>query len=357
VSGFDGRAPYAISRVPVPLLRFFSDIRLTEFYLPPFLAAGAMRHLVRGRPDVIHCGETLPSGAAGLMISRLFGIPYVVWFHDNPFGPVTRFGYPLRRFVAKNADGIATTCSFARDSIVAEGIDNRRVALITPGVDPDSFMPSDEAKSVRSRYGIEGKTVLFTVSRLLPHKGQDTVIRLMPELLKTHPDVVYLVGGCGGYRVELERLACEVGVSERVIFAGFIPQEEMAAHYSACDLFIMLNREVEGLSWEGFGLVLLEAAACGRPVIAGRAGGVADSVVDNETGFLVDPNNPAEVRDKIEMLLGDRDLAGRMGRNGMERAVNGFRWENSARKTVEFSARIVGQYRKINLSRSGIGTG
>ncbi|MDP8247610.1 MAG: glycosyltransferase family 4 protein [Candidatus Tritonobacter lacicola] len=340
---FDRTAGYRIERVRVPFLNMASAAGVAELALYlPFLFAG-IAEVRRRRPDILHCGEALASGLVGFVIRKMFGIPYVIWLHDNPFGPVSRLRYPLKRFLCLHADGIAASCNYARDAIIGEGYKGERAELINPGVDTSLFRPSGAGARLRARLGLGKKKVILTLSRLLSHKGQDMVIRALPGLISGHPDLVYLIGGAGPQREALEELARVVGVRDRVIFAGFIPQDEIADYYNACDIFIMLNREAEGVSWEGFGIVFLEASACGKPVIGGRPGGVEDSILDGVTGFLVPPEDVDEIVRRVNLLLGDGALARRMGAAGMERARSGFTWTESARKTLAFSEKIAGR--------------
>lgn len=337
---FDAECGYRIKRVRVPFLKAASALGAEEMTLYAPLLLACIAEVMKKRPDILHCGEPLASGLVGYAAGRLFGIPYVVWLHDNPFGQVSRLRHPLKRFLCSRAAGIATSCGYARDAVIAEGYDPGRVGLVHPGVDTAVFRPSGGGERVRRRFGLEGKKVLLTVSRLLPQKGQDTLIRVLPLLAAAHPEIVYLVGGEGPHRGALEALSRAVGVSDRVIFAGFIPQEELPRYYNSCDLFVMLNRDVGGLSWEGFGIVLLEASACGKPVIGGRAGGVKDSVIDGVTGFLVSTDDEGEIVRRIDTLLTDAGLAGRMGAAGAERARRSFSWKESARKTMAFSEAV-----------------
>ena len=158
----------------------------------------------------------------------------------------------------------------------------------------------------------EGKRVLLTVGRVVPRKGMDTIIRALPSLIETFPDLHYLLVGRGEYRATLEALAAELGVSDHVTFVGSVADGELVEHYRLCDLFVMPNRELPNHDTEGFGLVFLEANACGKPVIGGRAGGVVEAVRDGENGLLVNGDDVADVSRAIASVLGDEALADRL---------------------------------------------
>jgi len=338
---FDAQNPYRIIRVRTPLLRVFEAFRMRDAGLVLPLLWGAWRAARRERPDIIHCGEVLASGLAGYLVSRIFSIPFIIWIHDNPLGPVSRLRYRVRKFICMRVDGIAVTSTFARDEAVRVGIPGEKIALLLPGVDLEVFAPSDSGVMLRKRLGIGDKKILLTIARLLPFKGQDRVIRVLPQLVRLHPDLVYLVGGDGPDRGRLDHLAQTTGVSDRVIFSGFIPQDEIPRYYNACDLFIMLNREEHGVSWEGCGLVFLEAGACGKAVIGGKSGGVGESVIDGKTGILVYPENDEEIIRAIDLLMRDSRLRERMGKAAMEHVRSKYRWEESAAATLAFSEKVV----------------
>ncbi|MCX6356955.1 MAG: glycosyltransferase family 4 protein [Candidatus Aureabacteria bacterium] len=337
---FDRGAGYQIARVRIPGGRFCERIGLAECACVIPLLARGLSVARRWRPDVIQCGEALASGLSGSILARSIGVPCIVWLHDNALGPRSRVRHPLRRRIITGAGGIIAACRFARDEALRCGVRDKRVALIRPGVDAGFFAPPDSREQARERLNIKGKKVLLTISRILPQKGQDTVIRALPRLVREHPDLVYLIAGEGPYRGQLERLASELNVAERVVFLGPVPQEELPRYYGACDLFIMLNREVGGVSWEGLGIVFLEASACGAPVIGGKSGGTADSVVHGQTGFLVAPEDESEVASTVGLLLGDPALARRMGEAGRERVVREFSWERSAREVRAFCEQV-----------------
>jgi phosphatidylinositol alpha-1,6-mannosyltransferase len=150
-------------------------------------------------------------------------------------------------------------------------------------------------------------------------------------LLPSLPEVTYLIVGEGPYRPQLEALAAELNVQDHVVFAGRQADADLAEVYALSDLFVMASREqLEAKDVEGFGIVYLEAAACEKPVVGGRSGGVPEAVVDGVTGLLVDPLNVDELGEAMRRLLTDSDLATRLGQQGKLRATTEFTWEQAA---------------------------
>jgi phosphatidyl-myo-inositol dimannoside synthase len=215
-------------------------------------------------------------------------------------------------------------------------VDRRRIVLSPEGVDVSRFERVDGAVlgEVRARHGLHGRPVVLTVSRLVERKGHDTMIRALPKVLDAMPDTAYLVVGHGPREEFLRELAHETGVAANVVFCGTVPDHELAAYYTACDVFVMPSREVDG-DIEGFGITFMEAAACGKPSVGGRTGGIAEAVVDGETGLLVDPDSPDEIADAVIRLLTDTDLANRMGMAGRRRVVSDFQYAQIAENLMD----------------------
>jgi phosphatidylinositol alpha-1,6-mannosyltransferase len=180
---------------------------------------------------------------------------------------------------------------------------------------------------VRARHGLTGRPVIVCVSRLVPRKGQDTLIHALPAVRRRVPDAMLLLVGGGSYRDELETLAASLGISDAVVFAGGVPHEELPAHYAAGDLFAMPCRTRRGgLDVEGLGIVYLEASASGLPVVVGNSGGAPDAVRDGETGYLVDGRHVSAVAARLVELLVDEDLRSRLGTAGRAWVQREWRW-------------------------------
>jgi phosphatidyl-myo-inositol dimannoside synthase len=270
------------------------------------------------RADVIFLDPMLPLGALG---PRLDAAPYVVIAHGaeiTGYGriPVSR---PAARRVLRSTAGIVAAGTYpAREAVRAAGRSLRGV-VIPPGVDVERFPPADDdARAVtRARYGLDPDTPLVLgLSRLVPRKGFDIVIQACAAL----PNVQLAIGGAGRDRRRLER--CGRG---RVHFLGRIPDADLPALYAAADVFAMCCRERwAGLEAEGFGIVFLEAAACGVPAVAGRSGGSHEAVVHGETGYVVEPRDVEAVRAGIRRLVDDDARRTEMGRAARARAETRF---------------------------------
>jgi phosphatidylinositol alpha-1,6-mannosyltransferase len=181
--------------------------------------------------------------------------------------------------------------------------------------------------------------MLLTVGRLVPRKGVDTVLRALPRIAASVPEVQYVVAGTGPDRNRLERLAVRNGVRDRVHFVGYVADDVLSSYYSAADLFVMPAREALP-DVEGFGLVFLEANACGTPAVGARSGGIPDAIVDGETGLLVPPNAPGSLAEATTRILTTPDLADTLGRQGRHRAVNEASWDQIADRIYDHLQRL-----------------
>lgn len=217
------------------------------------------------------------------------------------------------------------------------GVDPSRLHVINNGVDGQERQPASAEAVARWRasLGLGDRPVVASVGRLMPHKGFDRIIEAMPAVLKEVPGARYVVAGTGPDAGRLRRLAREHGVLDAVIFAGRVPYADLNALYTAADVFATISRE-QPPSIEGFGIVFLEASACGTPVVAGNSGGVPDAVADGESGILVDPASAPDVARALIHLLSNPAEARAMGERGRARALRDFSWsavgENLAAK-------------------------
>lgn len=211
-----------------------------------------------------------------------------------------------------------------------------RAALepLPAGVDVERFRPDPDARrELRERYRLGDRPTVVCVSRLVPRKGQDMLIRALPEIRRRVAGATLVIVGGGPYRDTLHRLVAEVGVSDHVRFTGGVPWSELPAHHALADVFAMPCRtRGAGLDVEGLGIVFLEASATGVPVVAGSSGGAPEAVRDGETGVVVDGRSTDAIAVAISGLLADPDRARAMGAAGREWIVGNWQWSRHAER-------------------------
>jgi phosphatidylinositol alpha-1,6-mannosyltransferase len=263
------------------------------------------------RADVVFVDPMLPLGLIG---PWLRAAPYVVVTHGAEITVPARVPVlqQLGRRVLRGAAGIVAAGGYPAAQAMRIAKCDLRGVVIPPGVDVERFRPTDGREN--------GRPFVLGVSRLVPRKGFDVVIDAVRDL-----DVDLAIAGAGRDRARLERRA---GNSGNVRFLGRVPDPELPALYASADVFAMCCRERWlGLEAEGFGIVFLEAAACGVPAVAGRSGGAHEAVVDGETGFVVEPRDTAAVRAAIRRLAADAGLRAQMGAAARRRACEAFAYD------------------------------
>ncbi|MDL5201098.1 glycosyltransferase family 4 protein [Streptomyces sp. ALI-76-A] len=281
-------------------------------------------------------GAAAPLGLMAPALRRAGAERLVATTHGHEAGwaqlPAAR---QLLRRIGESTDTITYLGAYTRARIAAALTPEAasRMVQLPPGVDEKTFHPGSGGDQVRARLGLTDRPVVVCVSRLVPRKGQDTLIRAMPRVLAAEPEAVLLIVGGGPYGKELRRLAHETRVAGSVRFTGSVPWSELPAHYGAGDVFAMPCRTRRGgLDVEGLGIVYLEASATGLPVVAGDSGGAPDAVLDGETGWVVRGGSVEETAERIVALLGDAALRRRMGERGRAWVEEKWRWDLLAEK-------------------------
>lgn len=213
-----------------------------------------------------------------------------------------------------------------------------RVHILHPGTEPTVFRPGLDPTALRRRYGLPSGRWLLTVARLMPHKGIDTGLRALARLAPSHPDLHYAVAGAGPYRAALESLAADLGVAGRLHLLGSVAEGDVPALYNLADVYLGVSRRADRAGVEGFGIALIEASACGVPVVGGASGGIPDAVRDGETGILIPPEDDEALASAVASLLDDRELAGRFGAAGRAAVERYFNWDRVVRQLREMAA-------------------
>jgi phosphatidylinositol alpha-1,6-mannosyltransferase len=308
----------------------FSVFRFGAKYLAPSPdVLRRVRTLIRDTGgEAVLFGHGLPLAVMGPRLMADPGVPYAVLTHG---AEVWAAGIPGSARALWYACSRALTV-FAVSSYTAARVrpavpDGVPLVILPPGVDTERFRPDITGRRIRERYELHEAPVAVCVSRLVTRKGQDVLIRGWREVLRRVPEARLLLVGDGPSRVRLEGIAAEEGVTSSVIFAREVPEEELPELYAAGDVFVMPCRSRKGgLEVEGFGIVFLEAAAMGLPVVAGNSGGAAEAVEDGETGLVVDGRDVAAVAGAVADLLEDPARAATMGKAGRLRVEEDFAW-------------------------------
>ena len=245
-------------------------------------------YLIRHRPNHVYCGH-INLAAMVSQLCRLFNIPYTVL----TYGKEVWYELPEREQKAlAAADRVWTISRYSRDlACKANHISQEKFDMLPCVVDGSVFTPGAAPDHLIETYQLQDARVLTTVARLWPgdiYKGVDVTIRALPKISQAFPNVKYVVIGRGDDQPRLAQLAADLGVADQVIFAGFVPDEALIDHYRLADVYVMPSKE-------GFGIVYLEAMACGVPVIAGDDDGSADPVQDGRVGWQVPHRDPEAV--------------------------------------------------------------
>lgn len=281
------------------------------------------------KPDVVLFGAIWPLGHMGPGIRRKLGIPYAGLSHGLELtaaripGLLTRIGVQAL-FVSACSQWTRARLEHAFGRV-------GDMPIIASGIDAQVFTPRVSDATVRSRHALGDAPVICCVSRLVPRKGQDMLIRALPRVARAVPGVRLLIVGTGPSARALRSLAERCGVSDRVVFAGAAPYEELAAYFRAGNVFAMPCRaRWLGLDVEALGAVFLQGAAVGRPVVVGRSGGAPETVRHGQTGLLVDPGSLDDVAAACTTLLQDPARADAMGAAGAEWVHTEWTWEAQA---------------------------
>jgi phosphatidyl-myo-inositol dimannoside synthase len=306
-------------------------IRLETGMMLPSPAVRRRLHdeLRRRRPDVVLFGATWPLGHMGPAIRRTLGIPYAGFTHGLELTGALVPG--LLHHIGRDAALLTAVSAWARRKLEGAFGWRGRMELLPSGIDTGRFRPDVSDAAVRERHGLGDAPVVCCVSRLVPRKGQDLLIRALPAVANAFPRVRLLIVGSGPYAAALRDLARRTGVADRVVFSGAVPYAELPSYFRAGDVFAMPCRvRWFGFDVEALGAVFLQGAAVGRPVIAGDSGGAPEAVKPGETGLVVDPRSPAALATAIASLLDDPQRAAAMGRAGAEWVHREWTWEAMA---------------------------
>ncbi len=280
---------------------------------------------------------------ASIITKKLIGYPKKIFVSAHarelliePFsgqgGFFSKQLHTLRRKLLSQVDGFFPVSRYTSHLLAKEGVQKDKIQVVENGTDPLFFAPKS-TKTLAKKLQVENKKIIFSVCRLVPRKGMDSVLKALEKIVQRDPNVVYLLGGSGPDTSRLKVLCNNLGLKDHVKFLGRISEQELPYYYSLADVFVMPAKN-NPPDVEGFGIVFLEANACETPVIGSRTGGIPDAIVDGETGLLVDENDLEELIAAIMKLITNTDLARKMGQAGRKRILSEINWDISAQRIL-----------------------
>ncbi|MFD4406389.1 glycosyltransferase family 4 protein [Nocardia sp. NPDC058499] len=316
---FDAQQPFQVVRHPTSLM------------LPTPAVARRARKLLRSEGcETVWFGAAAPLALLSPLLRRAGAERIVASTHGHEVGwsmlPAAR---QALRVIGENTDIVTYVSKYTRRRFAAAFGPDAALEHLPPGVDTEKFRPDPAARAeLRQRYNLGDRPTILCLSRLVPRKGQDVLLIAMRWIRERIPGAVLVIAGSGPYEDRLRGLADALGLGDDVVFTGRVPAAELAAHHTIADVFAMPTRtRGAGLDVEGLGIVYLEASASGVPVVAGMSGGAPETVLDGETGRVVDGRRADQVAEAIGDILADRDAAATMGAAGRAFVDQHWRWD------------------------------
>lgn len=344
-TNFDRGEHYRINRQPFHFReanRFTRQLRWARW----------LTRYAKSRIDVMHCGNIRPAGYAVLWTKMRLGIPYIVYVNGGDLlrerdkGRKSTFKRRTSREILENAAGVAATSKWvadlASDVMREAGVVNPpRVEALALGTDPEKFSASRDTGALRAKWGIgAADPVILTVARLVPHKGQDVVVRALPALSTAFPSLKYVVVGEGHDETRLREIAIELGVQDKVLFAGPLSEVDLPEAYATATIYAGPSRVDNEINVEGFGISFLEASASGLPVVAGDSGGVRSAVKDGETGIVLPPRDVEAWTAVLGDLLRSDAKRKAFGDAGRKAVEDHYNWDRVAHDTRDFTLEV-----------------
>ena len=325
---FDRQQPFQVLR-----LKFTSDRIITRTLE---LVQAGLPWARSGKYAAIHCGHVSFAGAAYQL--RMFSrLPYWVYSYGMELLPLRHGGGKAHvyKFFLRQADRHITISRYTRQLLIDCGVDARKIDIVPLGVDTARLRPNLDTGEIRQRLGLPAGRMLLTVARLMERKGHAYVLQALALLRDQMPDLHYLIVGDGPQRNGLHRLISELGLQDRARLLGRVAEEDLPLLYNCCDVFVMPAAEIpEKEEVEGFGLVFLEAMACGKPVIGGNSGGIPDAIPP-QAGLIVPPKDANLLAAAIAELLSDPAHLQTMGVAGLQWTRDVMTWDRTLERILQ----------------------
>lgn len=307
-----------------------------------FLFFKILKIIKREKIEFLQFGHYHQFCFVGLIYKFLFNLPYLIYFHGIDLFIVrqNKIKILLFKLITKKAKILIANSNFIKNELIKFGIENKKIEVVTPGVDYKKFDLCKKNEEIIKKYNLENKKIILSIGRLIKIKGFDLVIKVMPDILKEMPNLVYLIIGNSqqnNYRAELEKLISKLNLKNNVFLLGKVEDKEdlKSGYYNLAELVVAPSREIKYKKYfhaESFGIVSLEAQAMRKPVIAANVGGLSESISDQETGILFPPENIKILSLTIIKLLKNKELILKMGENGRKRIEKEFDWQKRIEK-------------------------
>lgn len=309
-----------------------------KLQVPPFATSMAIKMLSVVRTfgiDVINAHWAIPPGFIATATSRIHGLPTVTTLYGAELF-IGRQNPLLKRLLVRTMRAservVAISPATAQTGVqLAAG---KEIAVIPDGIDIQRFSPRNRGVEIRHRLGLADCRIVMTCGRMVERKGFQYLVSAMPGIVSRMADAKLIIIGDGPQKTKLQALASSLGVTDKVVFCGFVSAEDLPGYYAACDVFVLPSITDNWGDTEGSGTTVLEAMATGKPVIGTRVGGIPYALRTG-CGFLVDEKDPSQLEDTIVRVLSDRDMAERLGIAGRGVVEGTFSWDIVTRQYVE----------------------
>jgi phosphatidylinositol alpha-1,6-mannosyltransferase len=324
IAQFNAEQAFGITRLPSSPNKLIQGIKRASRFI------AAVRTF---KPDLL-----IASGERSIWLSGIvlpfFKIPWVIVGHGSEFGAMNTLSTRITRLTGNRANAIISVSQFTQRMVSKMGIKKPQSEIIHNGADGETFhiLPQDEILAFRKKESSREKFIILTVGNVSDRKGQEVVIRALPEILKERPEVEYWIAGLPQKKAELSALAEQLGVADSVRFWGRVETEQLVHLYNACDLFVMTSRQLADGDYEGFGIAVIEAALCGKPAVVSDNSGLVEAVIDGETGLVVPQNDPKATAEAILSLTRAQGKLATLAGNARENAISHQTWEIIGRR-------------------------
>lgn len=333
-----------IYRVPIPLeLSMLSPIHFYgRLFPPPLISTRVLLKILEKNKnrkiDILHQFHLFYLGAACVLAKKILKIPLITslmgWDTYDPLHSLPKLQQPYLNFIMRHSSLI--TSPSKRVLLYISQACKGKVKVIPHGVDLCRFNIHIDQNEQKEKLGVKSDEILaLAVQRLVPKKATEYLIYAMSIVLKENPKVKLIIVGDGPEKARLTELTKKLGINRNIVFKGFVDLQDLPRYYLACDIFVLHSL------YEQFGIVLVEAMACGKPVISTRVGAIPEIIDNEKIGFLVEPKNPKQLADAILKLANDEKLRKKFGEEGRKKAKENYDWNIIVEKYLKVYKQLI----------------